>query len=779
MAFFDLNIPYTESTKHNSTTAKSTRLKLTIKAMELGYSGVAYNRTITGVMSEADRCSIALFPLESVLKVSPSISNAVSFHRRLVNVSNTTPFRQYTRITVVVETPAQGACLNSGNPVLKSYNIVAVRPVKQEVFDLACKSYEVDIIAIDFSETRFRLKQPLIKAAIERGVCFEITYSGLLDAQLRRQMISNAKLLVDWTRGKNIIFSSAAASVTEFRGPYDVANLACLLGFSMERAKAIVSKTCRTLLENSLRKKKFHKEAIKAELITSNDDGFDDWLKWDPISSGEDDLQLDDMAKSFADSNKEPKTVNKAIDFVSVINELPSHGLQITDMVTETKPDSKPRDSHEKDRLLKVGNCDISSKNKNLETLASVEAEETCAMIIDEPEQQNLSLKVREDIHEEVVIVKEERKGHEDTHEEIAIVEKESESVCNDVPNPVVLVSFEDNCSSDIQGEEANKLSPNASMFQPMLALSEADKMFPSSDACLPKKVLEEHPSDTKEAWLPEKVLEEHMSDTKEACLPEEVLEEHISNTKDDVTVSPVTSCLVSSCVSSNEKDLEENTSVIGENVSTAPSRVLANLRPHDELQINGCGSVVHEPLEDVPMEVNAEVKDDSHMNNFSALQSSSIVHEPSEDVPMEVYVNAEVKDDSHMNNFSAPQSSSIVHESSEDVPMEVNVEVKDDSHVNYLSAPQSSLIVHEPSEDVPMKVNVEVKDNSHMNNLSAQQSYSVVHEPSEDVTNLSAQQASSVVHEPSEDVSLEVNVEVKDDSFMSHLSAQESSAGT
>ncbi|KAJ0626424.1 putative RNase P subunit p30, polymerase/histidinol phosphatase [Helianthus annuus] len=52
----------------------------------------------------------------------------------------------------------------------------------------------VDIIAIDFSVNRFQLRQPLIKAAIERGVYFEITYSGLLvDAPLRRQIISNAK----------------------------------------------------------------------------------------------------------------------------------------------------------------------------------------------------------------------------------------------------------------------------------------------------------------------------------------------------------------------------------------------------------------------------------------------------------------------------------------------------------------------------------------------------------------------------------------------------------
>lgn len=81
---------------------------------------------------------------------------------------------------------------------------------------------QVDIIAIDFSEKLpFRLKQPMVKAAIkvdpllhylclwsrissfgvslhfgvQRGVYFEITYSGLLgDAQSRRLMISNSKV---------------------------------------------------------------------------------------------------------------------------------------------------------------------------------------------------------------------------------------------------------------------------------------------------------------------------------------------------------------------------------------------------------------------------------------------------------------------------------------------------------------------------------------------------------------------------------------------------------
>lgn len=54
------------------------------------------------------------------------------------------------------------------------------------------------------------------------------------------------QLLVDWTRGRNIIISSAAANANALRGPYDIINLSVvLLGFSMEKAKAAISKNCR------------------------------------------------------------------------------------------------------------------------------------------------------------------------------------------------------------------------------------------------------------------------------------------------------------------------------------------------------------------------------------------------------------------------------------------------------------------------------------------------------------------------------------------------------
>ncbi|KAK3024471.1 hypothetical protein RJ639_043192 [Escallonia herrerae] len=356
MTFFDLNIPYLEPTKHPTTTTtalKTTRLKLTVKSMELGYTGVAYNRTIKGVMSESDRCSTPLFPLPSLLRLSPSLSSAAALHRRLL-----------------------------GTPLLPpsaSTRASLSAPLNQSAFEQACQASEVDLIAIDFSEKLpFRLKQPMVKAAIGRGVYFEISYFSLImDAQVRRQMITNAKLLVDWTCGKNLILSSAAPSVTEVRGPYDVANLASLLGLSMERAKAAISKNCRSLIADALRKKQFYKEAIRVEVISSGeeldskDPRYDGWLNWDPISSGEGDLLLEDMAKSFRTSNKASKTV-KAIDFTSVIDSLASSGLQIKDLVLPEKAEIEQPVSSEQlpaAEDTEVPVCDVSKQPDGFDLL--------------------------------------------------------------------------------------------------------------------------------------------------------------------------------------------------------------------------------------------------------------------------------------------------------------------------------------------------------------------------------------------------------------------------
>ncbi|KAG5376364.1 hypothetical protein IGI04_040960 [Brassica rapa subsp. trilocularis] len=345
MAFFDLSIPYSYPSPSGGKeliVPNKLRVKLATKAMELGYVGIAHSHSIEGAMSEKDSCTIPLLTLGSLVKAAPRLASSLAFHRGLLNVPRSTPFRQYTRVTVKLESKAQCLALNSGNPVLKSYDIVAVRPVNQYAFDQACAKAEVDVISIDFSNLQFRLMHPLVKAAVKRGVYFEIKYSLLLsDAEKRRQVISNAKLLVDWTKGKNLIISSGAPSenkgppsVTELRGPNDVINLMSLLGLSSERARAAISVNCRNMIAKVLKKKRFHKEAVKVELLSSSETFSleqplsGDCMKWDPLSSGEGDLLLEDLAKAF-EATTRPPVAHKAFDFTSDRNGLPSRGFRM------------------------------------------------------------------------------------------------------------------------------------------------------------------------------------------------------------------------------------------------------------------------------------------------------------------------------------------------------------------------------------------------------------------------------------------------------------------
>ncbi|KMT05347.1 hypothetical protein BVRB_7g174800 isoform A [Beta vulgaris subsp. vulgaris] len=392
MQLFDLNIPYLESEKSISdkSSKKQTRLKLIVKSMELGYTGIAYNRTIKGIMSESDRCTISPFPLSSLLNVSPSLSSTVSFHRRLLGVSENSAFRQYTRLTMVVETSTQASALNSGNPVLKTYDLIAVKPLNQNSFDLACQSMQVDLISIDFAEKLpFRLKLPMVKAAIARGVYFEIMYSSLMqDAQVRRQMISNAKLLVEWTQGKNLIVSSAAPSVLELRGPNDVANLLSLLGLSNECAKATISKNCSVLIGNAVRKKQFYKEAIRVEVMPPGvqTDPKEPWIvdhvDWDPLTSGEGDLLLDDMAKAFAESGKVSQT-DKGVRFSSFVDSVQSHGLQGNDVGFRIEGKVSASDKST-DLLSTSKNLEVSKKSEKPQNSSSLLNQQYYA--VDEPQ---------------------------------------------------------------------------------------------------------------------------------------------------------------------------------------------------------------------------------------------------------------------------------------------------------------------------------------------------------------------------------------------------------
>lgn len=135
--------------------------------------------------------------------------------------------------------------------------------------------------------------------------------------------------------------------------------------------------SCRTLIANSLRKKNFYKETIKVEAISSGkkvdskEPWSRDWLNWDPISSGEGDLQLDEMEKSFTASSK---VTVKAIDFASVISSMPAHGFQVKDLIPKNPAVSQSSDDCE----------------RNLSPVETVQVSIATNDVLDQPSEHNL-----------------------------------------------------------------------------------------------------------------------------------------------------------------------------------------------------------------------------------------------------------------------------------------------------------------------------------------------------------------------------------------------------
>lgn len=172
---------------------------------------------------------------------------------------NACTFRQLTRLNIPIDdaNTAQAACSNTA--VLHTYDIVAVQPLQERAFAQACTSLDVDIISLDLSKRLpYRFKPALLKAAVERGVVFEITFSAILrDPSSRKQLFANAQALCNETRGRGIIISSAAKSAMELRGPQDVVNLAIFLGLTQEQARRALTNNVAAALQHARTRKAF------------------------------------------------------------------------------------------------------------------------------------------------------------------------------------------------------------------------------------------------------------------------------------------------------------------------------------------------------------------------------------------------------------------------------------------------------------------------------------------------------------------------------------------
>lgn len=167
--------------------------------------------------------------------------------------------KQYSRFTGVVSDLSQSIRLKDA--AVQSYDIVAVRPTNQKVFLETCKNYAVDLISVDLSQRMDSMlfgksARAAVSCAISRGVHFEIVYAPMIrDASARRSTITNANLLVELCRGKNVVISSGTNKAVEVRGPYDVSHLGVMFGLTPQQARQAVSSNCRAVILHGVSRK--------------------------------------------------------------------------------------------------------------------------------------------------------------------------------------------------------------------------------------------------------------------------------------------------------------------------------------------------------------------------------------------------------------------------------------------------------------------------------------------------------------------------------------------
>ena len=131
--------------------------------------------------------------------------------------------------------------INANTSLFTSYDLLALHPTTHASFSLACLTHTLPsqltahIISLPSASPRlpFNLKHTLVRTAIKNGAVFEINISGAVregksasEAEgERRNWWAAGREVVRVTKGKGLLVSGGAESVTEVRSPKDAENL--------------------------------------------------------------------------------------------------------------------------------------------------------------------------------------------------------------------------------------------------------------------------------------------------------------------------------------------------------------------------------------------------------------------------------------------------------------------------------------------------------------------------------------------------------------------------
>jgi ribonuclease P/MRP protein subunit RPP1 len=314
--FYDLNIEYDKDDTNGLSELLATSIKY-------GYGCVALNWT-TKVLSKDDTNVIELVNLENEIEQSLGRSKGSRMKPELAKEARVRleasgkKFLQLKRVTIDMTEDGQAPALSSNNPLLAGFDLVAVRPSTEKLLLTAVQSPEIDIVSFDASKKlNFRIRTSIARQAVDNGIMFEICFGeALKDPLSRRNAISNARRIVDATKGKNIIISSGASDPLLLRGPYDFINLAHLFGLEAAAARKCMSQNGRAIFLHALTRKT-SRGVLDLQTIAS----LDEHMKWtvpeqalleqaltfDGLDQSDHAMDIDEPVASSSNASEPPK----------------------------------------------------------------------------------------------------------------------------------------------------------------------------------------------------------------------------------------------------------------------------------------------------------------------------------------------------------------------------------------------------------------------------------------------------------------------------------------
>ncbi|KAG1439660.1 hypothetical protein G6F56_012220 [Rhizopus delemar] len=173
-------------------------------------------KLILSRLSQFNECTAALnYTIQDLKKVK----KANDFDT--LGINSKYPLSILKRLTIDTDTIFNNEDIAS---LRQDYDLISLKTRSDELFELACKELNLDVISFHFDERlSFELNPLLIKRAMERRVYFEISYAPTIkDKQARLYTLQIAKELYECTKGQYWIISSETESVSDIRNPYDI-----------------------------------------------------------------------------------------------------------------------------------------------------------------------------------------------------------------------------------------------------------------------------------------------------------------------------------------------------------------------------------------------------------------------------------------------------------------------------------------------------------------------------------------------------------------------------